>query len=80
MSKRQEKIERRKKERDAFMAARRTMQIAQWENNLEIGERIYEENKDKLSPEEVQILDGHIKENRELLVKLKDELNSFTQA
>jgi hypothetical protein len=77
MSKTQEKRAARKAEQQAFIRARREMQIAQWENNLEIGERIYSENKEKLSQEEIEILDKQLTQNRELLAKLKDDLDSL---
>lgn len=73
MSKRQEKIEARKAEQQAFIAQRRKMQLAIFQANFDIGMKIYEENKDKMSPEEVELVEIEIQKNRELLEKLKAE-------
>lgn len=73
MSKRQEKIEARKAEQQAFIAERRKMQLAIFQANFDIGMKLYEENKDKMSAEEIELVEVEIKRNKELLDKLKEE-------
>lgn len=80
MSKTQDKRARVKAEHAAFIRARREKQILYWEENLLVGEKLYEANKENLSPEECAILDKGMKENRELLAKLKSELNTQPEA
>lgn len=80
MSKRQEKIEARKAEQQAFIAERRKMQLAVFQANFDIGMRLYEDNKDKMSAEEIELVEVEIKRNQELLDKLKNEINQGTQA
>lgn len=74
MSKRQEKIEERRAEQQEFIAQRRKMQLAIFQANFDIGMKIYEENKDKMSPEEIELVEIEIKKNRELLDKLKADI------
>jgi hypothetical protein len=73
MSKRQEKIEARKAEQQAFIAERRKMQLAIFQANFDVGMQLYEANKDKMSPEEIELVEIEIKRNKELLDKLKEE-------
>ena len=80
MSKRQDKIEARKEEQKAFIAERRKMQLAIFQANFDIGMKLYEDNKDKMSAEEIELVEVEIKKNRELLDKLKNEINQGTQA
>jgi cob(I)alamin adenosyltransferase len=80
MSKRQEKIEARKAEQQAFIAERRKMQLAIFQANFDIGMKLYEDNKDKMSAEEIELVEVEIKRNQELLDKLKNEINQGTQA
>jgi len=74
MSKRQDKIEARKEEQKAFIAERRKMQLAVFQANFDIGMKLYEDNKDKMSAEEIELVEVEIKKNRELLDKLKAEI------
>jgi hypothetical protein len=80
MSKRQEKIEERKAEQQAFIAQRRKMQLAIFQTNFNVGIQLYESNKDKMSPEEIRLVEIEIQKNLELLEKLKSEANTGTQA
>lgn len=73
MSKRQEKIEARKAEQQAFIAQRRKMQLAIFQTNFDVGMKLYEANKDKMSPEEIELVEIEIQKNKELLDKLKAE-------
>jgi len=76
MSKRQEKIEARKTEQQAFIAQRRKMQLAIFQANFDVGMKLYEDNKDKMSPEEIELVEIEIKRNKELLEKLKSETDT----
>lgn len=73
MSKRQEKIAQRVAERDEFITARRKTQLAIFESNFEAGVKMYEDNKDKVTPEQAAVLEKQMAENKELLEKLRDE-------
>lgn len=73
MSKRQEKIEARKAEQQAFIAERRKMQLAIFQANFDVGMQLYEANKDKMSPEEIELVEIEIQKNKDLLDKLKNE-------
>jgi hypothetical protein len=80
MSTRQEKIEERKAAQQAFIAQRRKMQLAIFQTNFNVGIQLYESNKDKMSPEEIRLVEIEIQKNLELLEKLKSEANTGTQA
>lgn len=80
MSNRQDKIQARREEQQAFIAQRRKMQLAVFQANFDIGMKLYEDNKDKMSPEEIVLIEKEIEKNRELLDKLKNEINQGTQA
>ena len=54
MSKRQEKIQANIKRQQDFIAARRQQQLVMLEQAYQIGLKLYEENKDKLSAEEIE--------------------------
>lgn len=73
MSKRQEKIEARKAEQQAFIAQRRKMQLAIFQTNFEVGLQIYEANKDKMSQEEIALVEIEIENNRKLIEKIEKE-------
>jgi hypothetical protein len=80
MSKTQDKRAQRKAEQQAFIAERRKMQLALFKANFDVGMRLYEANKDKMSPEEIALVEEEIKKNRELLEKVEREANPGTQA
>jgi len=80
MSKRQEKIEERIKEQQEFIAARRNQQLMMLEQAYEAGLRIYEDNKDKLSPEEIENIEAMKVEQLEMLEKLRLEAHPRTEA
>ena len=75
LSKTQEKRALRKSESEAFLRERRMNQLAQFEANLSAGEQILNANRDKLSPEEITILEGQLVENKDLLEKMRLEWN-----
>lgn len=80
MSKRQEKIAAKQAEAAAFVSERRAIQIAIFEQNFETGLKIYEANKDKLTEEQAAMLQVEIERNRTLIEKLKNDLNTATEA
>lgn len=75
MSKTQDKKARRKAEQQAFLRERREMQVAMFEQAFNTGLRIFEENREKLSPEEIEVIEKDIEENRALIDKLRRELD-----
>ena len=75
MSKTQEKRALRKAEHEAFLRERRMNHLIQFEANLSAGEQILNANRDKLSPEEITILEGQLVENKDLLEKMRLEWN-----
>lgn len=73
MSKRQEKKETNQAAAEAFVKERRAVQIAIFEQNFETGLRVYQDNKDKLSPEQVVEIENEIESNRKLIDGLKEK-------
>jgi hypothetical protein len=80
MSKRQEKIAERIREQQEFISARRNQQLMMLEQAYEAGLRIYEENKDKLSPEEIENIEAMKVDQLEMLEKLRLEAHPRTEA
>jgi hypothetical protein len=72
MSKTQDKRKQRAEETARFLAERHAMNLLMFEQNLEAGIALYEANKDKLTPEEIETLEAQIKQNRELIDRLKN--------
>lgn len=77
MSKRQEKIERARAEQHEFLAARRSQQLAYLEHMYEVGNKIFEENKDKLSEDEVAQITKMRDEQLAALEKVREEIKSY---
>lgn len=73
MSKTQEKRARRAAERDAFIKERRQVQLAVFESNFNVGLEFFENNKDKMSPEEIAQVEVEIEKNRQLIQEWKDK-------
>jgi hypothetical protein len=73
MSKTQEKRARRAAERDEFIKERRQVQLAVFESNFNVGIEFYENNKDKMSPEEIAQIEEEIEKNRQLIQEWKDK-------
>jgi hypothetical protein len=71
MSNRQDKIASRQAEQHEFLKERRQLQIAVFESNFNVGLNFYQENKDKMSEEEVALIEAEIESNRKLLDELK---------
>ena len=80
MSKTQDKRTQRKAEQQAFITARREQQFLMLEQAYEAGLRIYEENKDKLSPEDVAHIEAMKVDQLETLEKLRLEAYPSTEA
>ena len=80
MSKTQEKRARRKAEQQAFIAERRAQQLAMLEQAYLVGLKIYEDNKDKLSPEDIEAVEKMKEEQLAAIEKLRLEANQNPEA
>lgn len=80
MSKTQEKRAKRLAEQQAFIMERRRLQLHILEQNFEIGVKLYQDQKDKLSPEEVEQIEQMMAEQREALDKLHEQAYPSTEA
>lgn len=80
MSKTQDKKEQRLKEAHEFVAERRKIQLAMLEQAYQIGLKLYEDNKDKLSPEDAAQIERMRDDQLATLERLKSELNTGTEA
>lgn len=77
MSKRQEKIEQRRQEQHEFLSARRSQQLAMLEHMFEVGNKLYEDNKEKLSEEEIAQIEKMRTEQLETLANVRRELEGY---
>lgn len=75
MSKTQEKRARRLAEQQAFLKERRETQLTVFEYNFNVGLKLFEDNRDKMSEEEIQAIEKEIEENRALIDKLRREID-----
>ena len=75
MSKTQDKRALRKAEAEEFVRERRKKQIAIFESNFEAGIKYFEENKDKMSEEEIAIITLEIQSNLETIEDFKKTWN-----
>jgi hypothetical protein len=75
MSKTQDKRALRKAEAEEFVRERRKKQIAIFESNFEAGIKYFEENKDKMSEEEIAIITLEIQSNLETIEEFKKTWN-----
>ena len=71
MSKRQNKIAERQADQHEFLKERRQLQIAVFESNFNVGLNFYQENKDKMSKDEIAMIEAEIESNQKLLDDLK---------
>jgi uncharacterized protein (DUF2267 family) len=55
-----------------FLSKRHAMNLMMFEQNLEAGIAVFKANKDKLSPEEIELLETQIAENKKLIDELKN--------
>lgn len=74
LSKRQEKIQRNQEEAQQFVSARREVQLAIFESNFKVGLQLLEENRDKLSEEELATIEAQIKDIEGVIEKLRSEI------
>jgi hypothetical protein len=71
VSKTQDKKAARLAEAESFVKERRKRNLEIFESNFEVGLKIYEQNKDKLSPEEVAHMEVEIERQKEILEEYK---------
>jgi hypothetical protein len=71
VSNRQAKIAANIAEQHEFLKERKQIQIAVFESNFNVGLNFYQENKDKMSKEEIKLIEDEIESNRKLLEELK---------
>lgn len=77
MSKTQEKRALRKAEQIAFIRERRIMQLMLFQQAFDTGVRLFEDNKEKLSAEEVEVIQAEMERNRALIDKLQEEIKEL---
>jgi hypothetical protein len=75
MSKTQDKRALRIKEQKQFISERRNQQLTMLEQAYETGLRLYEANKDNLSPEQIDAIEAMKAEQLEALERLRNEVN-----
>lgn len=73
MSKRQEKIQSRREEQQAFITERRAKQIAMLEQNYLTGLKMMEDDKNKLTEDQFKILEEELKNQRLFIDKIKSD-------
>lgn len=71
MSNRQTKIAAKQAEQHEFLKERRQLRIALFESNFNVGLEFYNNNKDKMSEEEIALIESEIDSNRTLIDELK---------
>jgi hypothetical protein len=79
-SNRQAKIERNKEEAAKFVAARREVQLKVFEANFQVGLQLFEQTKDKMSPEEIELVEKEIEKNRALMDDIRAQIDSAAKA
>lgn len=80
MSNRQDKLERNRREAKRFVDARRELQIKVFEANFQVGLQLFENTKDQMSPEEIELVEREIEKNRALLDELKSQIDTTAEA
>jgi hypothetical protein len=73
VSKTQEKRAARIAEAQEFVRQRRVRNLEIFESNFAVGLKVYEENKDKLSPEEIAHMEEEIERNQALIKEYKEK-------
>lgn len=73
MSKTQDKRAQRKAEQQAFIKARRQQELVLLEMQFQRGLELYEENKDKMSEEEIEIMEREKQRFLDTLAEFKKE-------
>ena len=67
-------------ERDAFIGERRLLQLQMLEHNFNVGVQLFEANKDKLSEEEIEKIEGMMAEQKAALERIRSEANPLPEA
>ena len=80
MSKTQNKRQERLREAATFISERRSIQLQILEQNYNMGVKLFLDQKDTLSPEEVEQIESMMTEQRAALDKLHEQVNPRTQA
>lgn len=80
MSKTQDKRAERLSEAQAFVIERRKLQLNVLEQNYAIGVKLYQDQKDTLSPSEIEQIEAMMAEQREALDRLHEQVNPGTEA
>jgi hypothetical protein len=80
MSKTQNKRQERLREAASFISERRAIQLQVLEQNYEIGVKLFLDQKDTLSPEEVNQIEKMMAEQRAALDKLHEQVDPRTKA
>ena len=73
LSKTKAKRARRLAEQQAFLAERRAMQISMLEQNYALGVKLFEDNKEKLSEDDLKLIETEMAKQREVIDKAKAE-------
>ena len=76
MSKSQDKRQERIQEAAAFVAERRKIQLAMLEQNYDMGVKLFLDQKENLSPEEVEKIEAMMVEQRKSLDELHKQANT----
>jgi hypothetical protein len=76
MSNTQNKRQERAREAATFVAERRKIQLAMLEQNYEMGVRLFLDQKEKLSPEEVEQIEAMMVEQRQSLDAIREQINT----
>jgi len=76
VSKTQDKRSARKAEAEEFVKERRQVQMAVFESNFNVGLELYERTKDKMSKEELALIEAEIARNRKLIDEWKERWGS----
>jgi cob(I)alamin adenosyltransferase len=80
VSNRQDKLERNRQEAKRFVDARREIQLKVFEANFQVGLQLFEQTKDKMSPEEIELVEKEIEKNRALMDEIKSQISPTTEA
>jgi len=80
MSRTQDKRTQRALDAQDFVAERRRLQLQMLEQNYEVGVKLYQDQKDTLSPSEIEQIEGMMAEQRAALDKLHEQAYPSTQA
>lgn len=75
MSKTQDKRAARIAETKAFVKERREVQLKVFESNFEAGLELFNNNKEKMTPEEISMIEAEIEQNRQIIENIKKEWN-----